>query len=74
MRARLPLIDGRPNHHGFESHAGHALHARHEAHRHPVIRSQIVPGASVDEVLADDSYLEREDVRDALKYAATDAR
>ena len=38
------------------------------------ILGQLAAGASVDEVLADYPYLEREDVLAALEYAATDAQ
>jgi uncharacterized protein (DUF433 family) len=37
------------------------------------VLGQMAAGASVDEVLADYPYLEREDVLAALEYAATDA-
>jgi uncharacterized protein (DUF433 family) len=38
------------------------------------ILGQLAAGASVDEVLVDYPYLERDDVLAALEYAATDAQ
>lgn len=38
------------------------------------ILGQLASGASVDEVVADYPYLEREDILAALEYAATDAQ
>jgi hypothetical protein len=61
------------NHRRSKPDARPAKHPRHPRDVSAVL-GQLAAGASIDELLADYPYLEREDVLAALKYAAAAAQ
>ena len=46
------------------------MHSRHAGDRRQALVGQLAAGRTLDEVLADYPYLEREDILAALEYAA----
>lgn len=63
----------RANHRRSKPDAWPAQHPRHPVTVSAVL-GQLAAGASIDELLADYPYLEREDVLAALEYAAAAAQ